>query len=76
MPRGTKPDYAPIGLDAIRTVHEMVKKPIFCIGGIKLANLNALIDAGARRVAIVSAILQADDVAGYCRKVKKRLEGK
>jgi thiamine-phosphate pyrophosphorylase len=71
----TKPDYAPIGLDAIRAVHEMVKKPVFCIGGIKLANLNAVIDAGARRVAIVSAILQAKDVADYCQKVKQRLEG-
>ena len=32
----TKPDYAPIGIDQIRRVHELVKIPIFCIGGIKL----------------------------------------
>jgi thiamine-phosphate pyrophosphorylase len=69
----TKANYAPIGLTEIRTVHEMIKKPIFCIGGIKLENLAAVLEAGARRVAIVSGILQADDVAGYCRKVKGML---
>jgi len=69
----TKPAYTPIGVQEIRTVHEMIKKPIFCIGGIKLENLGAVIEAGARRVVIVSGILQTDDVAGYCRKVKEML---
>jgi thiamine-phosphate pyrophosphorylase len=69
----TKPDYPPIGLADIRTVHEMIKKPIFCIGGINFENLASVIEAGARRVVIVSAILQADDVAGYCQKVKAML---
>jgi thiamine-phosphate pyrophosphorylase len=69
----TKPDYAPIGVSEIRTVHEIVKKPIFCIGGIKAENLAVVIEAGARRVVIVSAILQAADVAGYCRTVKGML---
>ena len=70
----TKPAYPPIGLEDIRKVHELIKKPIFCIGGIKLENLAAVLKAGARRVVIVSGILQADDVAGYCRKVKRMLE--
>lgn len=70
----TKPTYPPIGLEEIRKVHEMIQKPIFCIGGIKLENLRQVLDAGATRVAIVSGILQADDVAGYCRKVKGMLE--
>ena len=69
----TKPLYPPIGVQDIRTVHEMVAKPIFCIGGIKLENLAAVIDAGARRVVIVSGILQADDIAGYCRKIREKL---
>jgi thiamine-phosphate pyrophosphorylase len=70
----TKPKYAPIGVKEIRTVLEQVKKPVFCIGGIKLENLPAVIKAGAQRVVIVSGILEADDITGYCRKVKKMLE--
>jgi thiamine-phosphate pyrophosphorylase len=69
----TKPDYAPIGLDEIRAVHETVKKPVFCIGGINLENLGAVLQAGARRVVIVSGILKAEDVVEYCKKVKAML---
>jgi len=69
----TKPDYAPIGLDDIRAVHETVKKPVFCIGGINLENLGAVIQAGARRVVIVSGILKSEDVVEYCKKVKAML---
>jgi thiamine-phosphate pyrophosphorylase len=62
-----------IGLEEIRAVHERVRIPIFCIGGIKLENLDAVLAAGARRVVIVSGILQAGDIAGYCREAKARL---
>jgi thiamine-phosphate pyrophosphorylase len=70
----TKPTYAPIGVKEIRTVLDAIKKPIFCIGGIKLENLPAVLKAGAQRVVIVSGILQADNVAGYCRKAKAMLD--
>jgi thiamine-phosphate pyrophosphorylase len=69
----TKPDYPPIGLDQIRAVHEAVRIPIFCIGGIKLDNLPKVIEAGARRVVIVSGLLQASDPAQYARAAKKLL---
>jgi thiamine-phosphate pyrophosphorylase len=75
FPTPTKPDYPPTGLQDIRTIHEMVQKPIFCIGGIKLENLAQVLEAGARRVVIVSGILKAEDIESYCRKVKGMLEG-
>jgi thiamine-phosphate pyrophosphorylase len=69
----TKPDYPPIGLDDIAKVHESVRIPIFCIGGIKLDNLPKVIEAGARRVVVVSGLLQAKDIVAYARSVKERL---
>ena len=72
----TKPDYPPIGLDEIEKVHEAVRIPIFCIGGIKLDNLPEVIEAGARRVVIVSGLLQATDMAGYARSAKALLNRK
>lgn len=69
----TKPDYPPIGFDDIAKVHESVCVPIFCIGGIKLDNLPKVIEAGARRVVIVSGLLQASDPAEYARSAKKLL---
>jgi thiamine-phosphate pyrophosphorylase len=72
----TKPDYPPIGLDDIGKVHEAVRIPIFCIGGIKLDNLPKVIEAGAQRVVIVSGLLQAPDVAGYAQAAKQLLNRK
>ncbi len=72
----TKPDYAPIGTDEIRRVHELVQLPIFCIGGIKLQNLPAVLAAGAKRVVIVSGLLQSDDVAAATRAAKALLNQK
>ena len=69
----TKPDYTPIGLADIGQVHADVSLPIFCIGGIKMDNLAQLIAAGARRVAIVSGLLKAPDIANYARDVKRML---
>jgi thiamine-phosphate pyrophosphorylase len=69
----TKPDYPPIGLSEIQKVHEAVRIPIFCIGGIKLGNLPDVVAAGARRVVIVSGLLQAPDAAEYARSAKKLL---
>ena len=63
----TKPDYAPIGLTDIRRVHAEVSLPIFCIGGINIDNLQSVIDAGAKRVVMVSALLKAHSIADYAR---------
>jgi thiamine-phosphate pyrophosphorylase len=69
----TKPAYPPVGLADIKRVHKEVAIPIFCIGGIKLDNLEQVITAGARRVVIVSGLLQAGDIANYARACKKLL---
>ena len=69
----TKPDYPPVGLEEIRKVHDAVRIPIFCIGGIKLDNLPEVIAAGARRVVIVSGLLLANDIALYARSAKELL---
>ncbi len=57
----TKPDYSPIGTEQIREIHRRLSIPIFCIGGIKRSNLQKVLNEGARRVVIVSDLLQAED---------------
>ena len=70
----TKPDYVPVGPSLIDQVRAAVRVPQFCIGGINEATLAQVIAAGARRVVIVSALLQSDDIPGYCRRVRSQLE--
>ena len=71
---GTKPTAKPVTLDYIRWAAQNVKVPWFAIGGIHLQNLDEVLAAGARRICVVSAILNEKDVAGACAKFRKRLE--
>jgi thiamine-phosphate pyrophosphorylase len=73
FPTATKPGMAPVGLDLVRQVSERVAVPFFAIGGINLDNLDQVLDAGARRVAVVSAILRAEDPRGAAQALKERL---
>ncbi len=58
----TKEDTAPpLGLEGVRRIREAVGIPIVGIGGISSANGREVIDAGAHGIAVVSAIVSADD---------------
>lgn len=69
----TKPGRPPVTLDYVRWAAGRLELPWFAIGGITLANLDAVLAAGARRICVVSAILNADDVAGACQAFRQRL---
>ena len=47
--------------------------PTFCIGGIVPENLELVLASGARRVVIVSALLQADDITAATSAVKNTI---
>ncbi|MCG3147469.1 MAG: Thiamine-phosphate synthase [Verrucomicrobiae bacterium] len=75
FPTGTKPNVKPVGLELVKQVAGKVAVPFFAIGGINMKNLELVKTAGATRVAVVSAILQAPDVAQAARKFKEKLGG-
>jgi len=68
----TKPGRPAIGLQDITAMEREVGRhiPAFCIGGIRRANLAEVVAAGAHRVAIVSDILLAADVATAAREAR------
>jgi thiamine-phosphate pyrophosphorylase len=70
---GTKPTAKPVTLDYVRWAAENVKVPWFAIGGINLENLDQVLAAGARRICVVSAILNAPDVKKACVEFRRRL---
>jgi thiamine-phosphate pyrophosphorylase len=51
----------PVGLDALRAVRAAVKVPMLAIGGVKKANIDQVVAAGADGIAVISAIIGADD---------------
>jgi thiamine-phosphate pyrophosphorylase len=72
-PTGTKPTAKPVTLDYVRWAVSNVKIPWFAIGGINLQTIDVVIEAGAQRICVVSAILNARDVEAACAEFKKRL---
>lgn len=70
---GTKPTAAPVTLEYVRWAAQHVQIPWFAIGGITLANLDEVLAAGARRICVVSALLNAPDITQACQEFKKRL---
>ncbi len=74
--RGTKSDAGePKGLEQIARIRGASRLPIVAIGGIKADNARRVREAGADVVAVISAIVAADDVAKAARELKSVLGG-
>jgi thiamine-phosphate pyrophosphorylase len=72
---GTKPDYAPVGLELVRTVAALRPVlPWFCIGGISRQNAAAVRAAGASALVAVSEVLRADDPEIAVREFVRAME--
>jgi len=69
----TKPTAKPVTLDYVRWAAAHVTIPWFAIGGVNLETLDAVLAAGAQRVCVVSAILNAPDIVVACRAFRQRL---
>lgn len=52
---------APLGLDALAEVTHAVTPPVLAIGGLTTARVASVVQRGAHGVAVVAAILEADD---------------
>lgn len=75
FPTGTKPGRPSIGLGDIAAAQEAAgDMPLFCIGGINETTLPAVLQAGAKRVVIVSWLLQQEDIVGTAQSVIRQLE--
>jgi len=70
---GTKPTAKPVTLEYVRWAAANVKIPWFAIGGINLQTIDGVLEAGATRICVVSAILNAPDVARTCSEFRERL---
>ena len=71
---GTKPAAQPVTLEYVRWAAANVTIPWFAIGGINLENVSDVLAAGAQRICVVSAILNAPDATRACAEFRRRLE--
>ncbi len=61
------------GINLLRSVAELTSLPAFAIGGIDSANVDQVIGAGFRRVAVSAAVWQAADPGNAARQLSMKL---
>ena len=66
----TKPDAPSLGLQAITDIKRSVNLPVVAIGGIKLENIAQVAKAGADCIAVISAVVSADNIKEAARKLR------
>jgi thiamine-phosphate pyrophosphorylase len=72
-PTRTK-DYEPsIGIEVFKKISEEVNIPFIAIGAITLENLDEVLQAGASRVAVCSAIIGSKDIYSSTKQYKEKL---
>ena len=71
---GTKPTAKPVTLEYVRWAAVNVTVPWFAIGGINLQTIDDVLTAGAKRICVVSAILNAPDVVKACAEFRRKLD--
>lgn len=75
FPTGTKKGVSDfLGPDAIRKIGPRLKIPFTTMGGINLDNIHLVLEANARRVAMVTGITRAPDIAARVRKLREIIQ--
>jgi thiamine-phosphate pyrophosphorylase len=69
----TKPDKKPAGLDYVKYAAKNSPIPWFAIGGIDSINVNEVMASGATQVAVVRAIMEAEDPKKITEELLKKL---
>jgi thiamine-phosphate pyrophosphorylase len=71
----TKPGRPAVGLELVTFAGAHAHVPFFAIGGIDASNVDAVVDAGARRIAVVRAIAEASDPRAVAAKLRAAVVG-
>ena len=62
-----------VGLDDVESINQTLSIPVFCRGGLTLENLPQARAAGVHRILMVSAWLEADDIAEAVQDARRLL---
>jgi thiamine-phosphate pyrophosphorylase len=74
FPTGSKERPDPVvGLEKLREMRGLTRKPLVAIGGITLDNAASVIEAGADSVAVIHDLLAAEDLGAQARKFLQTL---
>ncbi len=70
----TKPGRPPVGLELVREAARSARVPWFAIGGIDATSVDEVVAAGATRIAVLRAIVDAPDPEAAATELSRRLQ--
>jgi thiamine-phosphate pyrophosphorylase len=73
-PTTTKVETILVGIERLREIKSVVSLPVVAIGGINRENAAEVVGAGANALAVISAVLSAEDVEEATRQLASRIE--
>jgi thiamine-phosphate pyrophosphorylase len=73
-PTTSKEGFKLVGPEMLRRTRLKVSVPLIAIGGINHTNVQEVVKAGADSVAVISAVLGADDVEKATRRLVARMK--
>ena len=63
-----------VGIEIIKPVLDNVLKPVIAIGGINMENIDEVLGQGAESVAVISAVVSAENVNEAARELVKKIK--
>ncbi|HOV31769.1 MAG TPA: thiamine phosphate synthase [Candidatus Hydrogenedens sp.] len=63
----------PLGVAALEKIVPYLKIPFTCMGGIKSENIDEVLKRGARHIAVVTAVTEAEDIQKAVRQLREKI---
>ncbi len=76
FPTPTRRDYEVVGIERLQQVKQRISIPVVAIGGISRDNITEVMTAGADAAAIISAILNQEDIEKAAREMVNKIASK
>jgi thiamine-phosphate pyrophosphorylase len=74
FPTGTKEGIVHLlGPEAVAEIGSRIEIPCTVMGGIKESNMDEVLKRGARRLAVVTAVTESDDIAETVKRMRQRI---
>jgi len=70
LPLSKTGEFQPLGLEELGRACSRLPGPVYALGGVTPAAASSIKDMGAAGVAVITAILEADDPAGVSRRIQ------
>ncbi len=71
FPTASKDDAGAVSIETLKAINKAVNIPVVAIGGINASNIEDFKGSGIDGVAVISAILEKEDIAGATRELRK-----